>query len=233
MIYPIVVTLVGFAVLCVMLVYVIPKFEELLKSQNQELPAVTKFVIDSSHFFQKNLLFILGGAVAVFYFLRTYLKTEEGKRFFDFFVLKLPLFGELLLKVSLARFARTMQTLLSSGINLLDAIDICRASVGNHTVEENLVKVRSEVENGKTLSSTMAKLPIFPTMVVQMVTVGEGTGNMDKMLERVADYYEEDIQNLVSSMTKMIEPLVLVVLGGMVGGMLIAMYLPIFTMAGA
>ena len=232
MVYPIVVTAVGFIVLIVMMIFVIPKFEELLKSQNQELPGVTKFVIDASHFFQKNLLFIVGGGVAVFYFFRSYLKTEEGKKFFDLIVLKAPLFGELVLKVSVARFARTMQTLLASGINLLDAIDICRTAVGNSTVEENLVKVRAEVENGKTLSSVMGRLPIFPSMVVQMVTVGEGTGNMDKMLERVADYYEEDVENLVSGMTKMIEPLILVFLGGMVGGMLIAMYLPIFTMAG-
>lgn len=232
MVYPIVVTLVGFLVMAVMLIYVIPKFEDMLKTQGQKLPAITQFVINSSHFFQKNFLFIIGAMVAVFYFIRAYWKTEEGKRFFDYIILKTPLFGDLSLKVAIARFARTMQTLLSSGINLLDALDICKSAVGNFTVEENIIRVRSEVENGKTLSSVMGKLPIFPSMVVQMVTVGEGTGTIDKMLDRVAEYYEEDVQNLVSGMTKLIEPLVLVVLGGMVGGMLIAMYMPIFTMAG-
>ncbi len=232
MIYPIVITLVGLIVVIVMMTFVIPKFEALLQSSNQSLPAPTQFVINVSHFFQSNILFIVGGIVLGIYFIRYYLKTKEGRRFWDFYSLQLPLFGPLFLKVAVSRFSRTMQTLLSSGINLLDALEICREAVGNKSLEESLTKIKIEVEKGKTLSGVMSKLTIFPSMVIQMVTVGENTGNLDKMLERVADFYEEEVQGLVGNLTKLIEPLVLVVLGGTVGGLMIAMYLPIFKMAG-
>lgn len=232
MIYPIAIIVVGIGVLILMMVFVIPKFEELLRGAGQELPGPTQFVIDMSHFFQHYIHLILGGIFAFVYTLRRYLKTDEGRRFFDYYALKLPLFGPMLLKVAVARFSRTMQTLLASGINLLDALDICKDAIGNKTLADNLIKMRSEVETGKTLAGIMAKLPIFPSMVIQMVTVGENTGNLDKMLERIAEYYEEEVTDMVNGLTKLIEPFVLVFLGGMVGGLMIAMYLPIFKMAG-
>jgi type IV pilus assembly protein PilC len=232
MIYPIAITIVGILVVIVMMIYVIPKFEELLKSSGQELPGPTQVVIDMSHFVQHNILYIIAGGALLFYLTRRYAKTEEGRSFFDHYSLKLPVFGPMLLKVAVSRFSRTMQTLLSSGINLLDAIDICRDAIGNKTLADSLTQMRAEVEQGKTLGAIMTKMPIFPSMVVQMVTVGESTGNLDKMLERVADFYEDEVQTLVSNLTKMIEPFVLVFLGGMVGGLMIAMYLPIFKMAG-
>ncbi|MEW6058071.1 MAG: type II secretion system F family protein [Bdellovibrionota bacterium] len=232
LIYPIAITAVGIVVTIVMLVFVIPKFEELLTSSGQELPEVTRMVIAASHFVQHNILYIIAGLATTGYLGGRYVKTDEGRAFFDYASLKVPLFGQLLLKVAVSRFARTMQTLLSSGINLLDALDICRDAVGNKTLAETMVKMRLEVEKGKSLGAVMDKMPIFPSMVVQMVTVGESTGNVDKMLERVADYYEEDVQALVGNLTKMIEPFVLVFLGGLVGGLMIAMYLPIFKLAG-
>ena len=232
MIYPIAIILVGFVVIMVMLTYVIPKFEALLSSNGQELPEVTRFVINASHFAQKNFLTIIGGAVLFGYLFKRYISTKEGRAVFDHYVLKVPLFGPIILKVSVARFSRTLQTLLSSGINLLDAIDICKEGVGNESIANQLDKIKKEVEQGKTLSATMSKALIFPSMVVQMITVGETTGNLDKMLERIADFYEEEVQNLVGNLTKLIEPFVLVFLGGIVGGIMIAMYLPIFKMAG-
>lgn len=232
MIYPIAIVSVGIIVVIIMMVFVIPKFEDLLKGAGQKLPAPTQFVINASHFFQHNLGYMIAIAVGFSFVLKRYLKTPEGRRVFDYYILKMPLFGGLLLKIAVARFARTMQTLLSSGINILDALEICRDAIGNESIAQNIVTIKSEVEQGKTLSAVMAKIPVFPSMVVQMLTVGESTGNVDKMLERIAEYYEEEVQAVVSNLSKLIEPLVLVFLGGMVGGLMIAMYLPIFQMAG-
>ncbi len=232
MIYPIAITVVGIAVLIIMMVFVIPKFEDLLRGAGQELPAPTQLVIDMSHFFQRNILYIIGGMAGAVWGAGAYYKSEEGRSFCDYYSLKLPMFGPMLLKVAVARFSRTMQTLLSSGINLLDALDICKDAIGNKTLAETLGKMRTEVETGKTMAAIMAKMPIFPSMVVQMITVGENTGNLDKMLDRIAEFYEEEVEALIGNLTKLIEPFVLVFLGGMVGGLMIAMYLPIFKMAG-
>lgn len=231
MVYPVTVVIIGIVVVIGMLAFVIPKFEDLLKQSGQELPAPTQFVISASHFVQGNFLWLVLGTAAAVYFTRRFLNTPEGKRFFDYYILKAPLFGPLMNKVAVARFSRTMQTLLSSGVNLLDALDICRTAIGNRTIEDTILKIKGEVEQGKTLSAIMAKIPYFPPMAVQMVTVGENTGNIDKMLERVADWYEEEVKDTVGNLTKLMEPLILVFLGGMVGGLLIAMYLPIFKMS--
>ena len=232
MTYPAIVFLIAGGVIMVMLGFVIPKFEEFLKTGGQELPLPTQIVVDASHFITKNFSFIIVGFVAVVYMSYAYLKTREGKKFFDYNVLKAPLFGPLLNKIAVARFARTMQTLLASGVNLLDALEICKKAAGNIAIEESIVKIKKEIEQGDKLSNVMSKIKIFPSMATQMVTVGENTGNIDKMLEKVADWYEEEARNLIGNMTKLIEPLMIVVLGGIVGGMLMAMYLPVFKMAG-
>ncbi len=232
MIYPIAVVSVGTLVMIGMLVFVIPKFESLLKGNNQELPLPTQIVINASHFVQNNILFIIGGIVGTIFLVKTYVSTPEGRRVLDYNLLKAPLFGDLLNKVAVARFSRVMQTMLVSGINLLDALDICKSAIGNKIMEENIEKIKSEVEQGKTLSTIMAKVGFFPPMAVQMVAVGENTGNIDKMLEKVADWYEEEVESAVGNLTKLMEPIILVGLGGMVAGMLIAMYLPVFKMAG-
>lgn len=232
MVYPVTVLIIGVVVLIGMLAFVIPKFEDLLKGSGQELPLPTQIVINSSHFVQKNFLFILVGIGIAVWLIRAFIQSQDGKRFIDYNVLKAPLFGPLMNKVAVARFSRTMQTLLASGVNLLDALDITRGAIGNVAIEETIGKIKSEVEQGKHLSTIMAKISYFPPMAVQMVTVGENTGNVDKMLERVADWYEEEVQAMVGNLTKLMEPLILVFLGGMVGGMLISMYLPIFKMSG-
>ncbi|MCM0605134.1 MAG: type II secretion system F family protein [Xanthomonadaceae bacterium] len=232
MMYPIIVVSIGAAVVSCMLIFVIPKFEELLASGGQSLPGPTQFVITLSHFLINNIVAILVGGGVGFYFLKRFMGTESGRAMMDQLAFRLPLFGELAKKGGVARFSRTMSTLLASGVNLLDAIDICIATIDNYVLEDAVKKVKAEVEGGKTLGQVVSRIEVFPRMAVQMITVGETTGNLDKMLERVADFYEQEVETLVGGITKLIEPLVLVFLGGTVGGIMIAMYLPIFKMAG-
>jgi len=233
MLYPIIVVLIGIGVISLMLVFVIPKFEELLKSSGQALPGPTQFVITISHFFANNVLYIFGG-VGIFIFLLTrYLKTSEGRAIKDRLVFQLPIFGNLSQKAGVARFSRTMQTLLSAGVTLIDAIDICKSTIDNAVLETAVAKIKGDVEAGKTLGAVIAKLGVFPPMAVQMISVGESTGALDKMLDKVADFYESEVETMVNGLTKLIEPLILVFLGGTVGGLMIAMYLPIFKLAGS
>jgi len=233
MMYPIIVLSIGAAVISLLLIFVIPRFETLLTSAGQELPLPTKIVLVMSHKMVSNAHFILVGGGIGIYLLVRYIKSQEGRNFIDRLTFRAPIFGNLLQKSGVARFARTLQTLLASGVNLIDAIDICKATIDNIVLEEAVAKIRAEVEAGKTLGGVVGRLNVFPKMAVQMISVGESTGNLDKMLEKIADFYEEEVEVIVGGMTKLIEPIVLVFLGGSVGGMLIAMYLPIFKIAGA
>jgi type IV pilus assembly protein PilC len=233
MMYPSIVVLVGIGVIAMMLTFVIPKFEELLKNSGQELPLPTQIVLDMSHFMTGNIVYITGGLIAFFVLGFRFVKSTEGKAIIDRALFRAPLFGNIMVKAGTARFSRTMQTLLASGVNLIDAVEICKATVDNAVIEAAVGKIRAEIEAGKTFGMVITKLKVFPDMAVQMITVGESTGNLDQMLDKVADFYEEEVENLVAGLTKMIEPLILVLLGGSVGGLLIAMYLPIFKLAGA
>ncbi len=232
MMYPLVVISIGIGVISLLLVFVIPKFEDMLKSSGQELPLPTQLVINMSHFVINNIVYILGTVITTSYLVIRYFKSDEGRAFRDRALFRMPLFGPLMQKSGVARFSRTMQTLLVAGVNLIDAVDICKATIDNAVLEEAVTKIRSEIESGKTLGNVIGKLNVFPVMAVQMISVGESTGNLDKMLEKVADFFEAEVETLVAGLTKLIEPIVLVVLGAMVGGMLISMYLPIFKMAG-
>lgn len=230
MMYPAIVITIGIAVISAMLIFVIPKFEELIVGSGGELPGPTQFVIDLSHFLGANYIYIgVGGTIGGF-FLKKFFSSPEGKIFFDRAMFRAPLFGALMQKGGTARFTRTLSTLLASGVSLLDAIDICKQTIDNAVLEEAVGKVRIEIEQGKSLSVVFAKLDVFPKMAVQMMAVGENTGQLDKMLEKVADFYEAEVEALVGGLTKLIEPFILVFLGGTVGGMMIAMYLPIFKM---
>lgn len=233
MIYPIGVVSVGIGVITLMLVFVIPKFEEMLKQNGQELPAPTRFVINASHFLADNAIVIVITTIVTAVVLTRFFKTPAGRAILDRFVYRLPLFGPLMQKAGTAKFSRTMSTLLSSGVNLIDGVDICRATIGNAVLEDAVGTIRAEVEAGKTLGSVIGRLGVFPKMACQMIAVGEGTGSLDKMLEKVADFYEEEVENTVGAMTKLIEPVIIVVLGGAVGGMMVAMYLPLFKAAGS
>lgn len=234
MMYPVIVILVAAGVIGGMLVFVIPKFEEIIASSGGELPGPTKFVIFLSNFMVNNITFILGGLAALILILYKYAQSEEGRGVIHRLAFKVPVFGDIMQKSGIARFTRTLGTLLSSGINLIDAIDICKNTVDNVVIEEAVGKIRRDVEAGKSISSVLARFEnVFPKMTVQMVAVGENTGNLEKMLERVAAIYETDVETLVGGLSKLIEPILLVVLGGLVAGMMVAMYLPIFKIAGS
>jgi type IV pilus assembly protein PilC len=230
--YPIIVVSIGIGVISLMLIFVIPKFEELLKGSGQALPAPTQFIIDLSHFLVANIVYIIVGGVALYYMVSRYFKSEEGRAFRDRALFRAPLFGNIMQKGGVARFSRTMQTLLVSGVNLIDAIDICKSTIDNAVLEAAVGTIRSEIESGKTLGAVVGRLTVFPKMATQMISVGEQTGNLDQMLDKVADFYEAEVETLVAGITKLIEPFVLVFLGGTVGGLMIAMYLPIFKLAG-
>jgi len=233
MMYPVIVISIASGVITIMMVFVIPKFQQILASSNVAMPAPTALVISISHFFITYIGQLIGTAVVGAFLLMRFIKTPEGKAIMDRFVFRLPLFGLLAQRAGTARFSRTLSTLLGSGVNLLDAIDICRATIDNAVLEEAVGRIRIEVESGKTLGTVIGKLKVFPRMAIQMISVGEATGALDKMLEKIADFYEEEVEVTVAAMGKLVEPLMLVFLGGTVGGLMIAMYLPIFKMAGA
>jgi len=232
MVYPVAVLVVGFGVTFGLLTFVVPQFESMIAASGGELPYLTKIVINISHFCSGYFHIIIGSIVAgVVTFLKI-IKTPDGKRAWDRFCLSMPLFGDLLVKGATARFARTLGTMLTSGVNLIDAIEICKMTMDNSVIEDALAKVKEEISAGKTIALPLAQAKIFPGMVIQMINVGENTGTLDQMLIKVADFYEAEVEAVVSGLSKLIEPVVLVLLGGIVAFILIAMYLPVFNIAG-
>ena len=232
MTYPIAVVCIAGGVVGLMLTVVIPKFEEMIVGTGGTLPAPTQFVINLSHFMVNNLVFIIGASAAAFYFGKTYSKTPEGHIAIQKAMMKVPLFGNLIIKSGVARFSRTLSTLLASGVPMVDSLEICRTAADHIAFEDAVGEIKREVELGSTVANAMARQKVFPKMATQMTSVGENTGNMDKMLEKVADFYEDEVESAIQNMMKLIEPFMLVFLGGVVGGLMIAMYLPIFQMAG-
>lgn len=232
MIYPISVVIVGIGVVIFMLIFVVPQFQSMMAQNEQEVPLPTQMVIDASKFLQDNMKLLFFGFIALIIGFRIFKKTSDGKRIVDTILLKMPVFGGIILKGNLTSFTRTLSTMLSAGVSLTDALDICERTIGNIVIQTDVKTLRSAVLQGKTLTEPLLKIPYFPPMVGQMVKVGEQTGGLDTMLMKVAGVFEEEVDNLVSAMTKMIEPFVLVFLGGAVGFILIAMYLPIFKAAG-
>jgi type IV pilus assembly protein PilC len=233
MMYPIIVLFISFLVVTLMLVIVIPKFEEMIKGSGGEMPFITQLVLDLSHWVTGNFFLLAGIFVISAYIGKLYVSTAEGKIVVQKAMLRLPLFGELIQKSGVARFSRTMSTLLSSGVPMVDTLEICRNASDHVAFEDAISEIKKEIELGSTVATAMFRQKIFPKMATQMVSVGENTGSLDKMLEKIADFYEEEVQNVVQAMMKLIEPIMLVFLGGIVGGLLIAMYLPIFQMAGS
>jgi len=231
MIYPAAVLTVGLGVTLGLLTFVVPQFESMIASSGGKLPFLTSVVITISHFCSDNFHFIFGGiAFAVVSFVK-WKKTDNGRRTWDRFVLATPLFGDLVTKSATARFSRTLGTMLTSGVNLIDAIEICKMTMDNSVIEEALAKVREEISSGKTIALPLAQSKVFPSMVIQMINVGENTGTLDQMLLKISEFYEAEVEAVVGNMSKLIEPVVLVVLGGMVAFILIAMYLPVFNIA--
>jgi type IV pilus assembly protein PilC len=233
LIYPAVVMFIAICVTIFLLVFVIPTFAQLFESSGLDLPFMTRFTISASHFMMTAWPWILTFVTGLIYALRKYYKTPKGQLRIDNFSLKLPGIGELLRKASIARFSRTLGTLLGSGVAILDAMEITATTSGNRVIQEAVMTARSSIATGDTISEPLSKSSVFPLMVVHMIRVGEETGNMDDMLNKIADFYEEEVDVAVETLTSIIEPVLIVGIGLIVGGMVISMYLPIFRLASA
>jgi type IV pilus assembly protein PilC len=233
MTYPIVTLVIALVVVAVILVFVIPVFEDMFADFGHALPIPTQIVISMSEFVQGNILYIIIGIALFLFAFKRFLKTEKGRAFFDDKILKLPVVGILIRKVAVAKFTRTMGTMLASGVAILEALDIVAKTAGNKTIENALYRVRTSIAEGQTIADPLSRTGVFPPMVCQMIAVGESTGAVDSMMEKIADFYEEEVDQAVDNLTSMIEPFMLVFLGITIGGLVISMYLPIFEMAGA
>jgi type IV pilus assembly protein PilC len=232
MVYPSIVLTVAVGVTVVLLMFVTPTFEKMFKDFGGAMPAPTQFLIDLSHAMTNYWYLIFGIPVALAVAWKAWVSSERGRRQWDAFVLKVPVFGPLVRKIAVARFTRTLGTMLSSGVPILDALEIVAKSSGNRVIEKAILVVRARIAEGKNIAGPLADTKVFPPMVVQMIGVGEATGAMDQMLAKIADFYDDEVDVAVAALTSMIEPVMMVFLGGVVGGFLVAMYLPIFSIAG-
>lgn len=233
MVYPVVVIVIAIAVVAILLIFVIPVFQKMFEDFGSALPAPTQFVINLSEFLKSYIIFVLAVLGLIYWAFRRFYKSPKGRRIVDDLLLKAPVLGILIRKMAVAKFTRTLGTMLTSGVAILDALEITSRTAGNVIIEEAIMKVRKEISQGKTMAGPLAETGVFPGMVVQMISVGESTGALPEMLNKIADFYDEEVDSAVEGLTSMIEPLLMVFLGGTIGGLVITMYLPIFQMAGA
>jgi type IV pilus assembly protein PilC len=224
---------VAVVVVAVILVFVIPVFQKMFNDAGTSLPGPTLVVIAISDFVKSKIHWILIALVLFAIAFVKYYKTEKGRLTVDALALKTPVFGILIRKVSVAKFTRTMGTMLASGVAILEALDIVARTAGNKVVENAIYNVRSGIAEGRTMADPLQASGVFPAMVCQMIAVGESTGALDAMLEKIADFYDEEVDQAVENLTAMIEPMMIVFLGVVVGGLIVSMYLPIFNLAGA
>lgn len=233
MVYPISIISIAAVVIVGLLVFVIPIFASMFADFGQALPMPTQIVIAMSNFLQRWWWLIGGSAYGAFFGFKKYYATEGGKKVVDELVLKLPVFGDLLRKVAVAKFTRTLGTMITSGVPIMDGLEIVAKTAGNKTIETAIMKTRESISAGKTISEPLAQSGVFPSMVCQMISVGEATGALDNMLNKIADFYDDEVDSAVDAMTALMEPALMAFLGVAVGGLVIAMYLPIFKLAGA
>lgn len=233
MVYPVSIVCIAAVVIAGLLIFVIPIFAGMFADFGQALPMPTQIVINMSNFLKKYFLVIIGAGVGAFYGFKRYYATEGGRKVIDELVLKLPVFGDLLRKVAVAKFTRTLGTMITSGVPIMDGLEIVAKTAGNKTVEAAIMKTRESISAGKTISEPLMQSKVFPSMVVQMISVGEATGALDNMLNKIADFYDDEVDAAVEAMTALMEPALMAFLGVTVGGLIIAMYLPIFKLAGA
>lgn len=228
-------TVVGIAVIVigVILVFVIPAFEKMFADFGGALPMPTQIVIGISSFIQSWILAIIGGIIVFIFLFKRFYATPTGRTLVDAYALKVPIFGILIRKVAVAKFSRTLGTMVSSGVPILDGLDIVAKTAGNRTVENAILRVRQSISEGKTIAEPLEKTGVFPPMVCQMIGVGEQSGSIDSMLNKIADFYDDEVDEAVNNLTSMMEPMLMLFLGTTVGGLVIAMYLPIFKIAGA
>ncbi len=228
MMYPLVVSIIAGGVTVFLLVGVIPTFKEIFSSFGAELPLPTRIVIGISEFLTDYWYACLGVPAALFFIFKKWIKTESGRKIFDTQVLKLPLFGPMLRKVAVAKFTRTLGTLIKSGVPILQALETVARTSGNKVIEDALMSARESIREGERISDPLKKSGVFPSMVVQMIAVGEETGNLDAMLTKIADFYDQEVDVAVKGLTSMIEPIVIVVMGLVIGAIVIAMFIPMF-----
>jgi type IV pilus assembly protein PilC len=233
MIMPVILLSVCLGAATVLLIFVIPIFEKMFAEMGAKLPGPTLFVVGLSNFLQKWIVVIAAMVVGAVVGIKRWYKTDKGQLALDSFMLKLPILGDLQQKSAIARFARTLGTLLSSGVAILDALEITAKTSGNRVVSDAIMSARKSIGGGETISGPLKTMKIFPPMVVQMVAVGEATGGLDEMLNKIADFYDEEVDGAVDGLTAAMEPIIMVVLGLGIGGMVVSMYLPIFTMTSA
>ncbi|MFN7142839.1 MAG: type II secretion system F family protein [Myxococcota bacterium] len=232
MTYPVIVIVVAFLVVTMLLLKVVPTFEDMFADFGAALPAPTMFVLALSKWLQANIGYLVVGIVATIVGVGRFYRTTRGKLVIDKLLLQLPVFGELLTKVAVARFCRTLGTMVSSGVPILEALGICGRTAGNKVIENAINRVAISISEGRTIAEPLSEAKVFPQMVCQMISVGEATGALDTMLTKIADFYDDEVDTAVEGLTAMLEPMIMAFLGIVIGGLVIAMYMPIFEMAG-
>ena len=233
MTYPVICLCISFVVMAVMLVFVVPVFQKMFADFGSALPVPTQMVVDMSEFAKGNFHFIIGAIFVLIWSVKKINKTEKGKMQIDKLLLVFPIIGPLLRRVAVAKFTRTLGTMMTSGVPILEALNVVARTAGNKVIEVAVFRVTDAIKEGRPLAEPLEETAVFPSMVVQMINVGESTGALDVMLEKIADFYDEEVDQAVENLTAAIEPIMMVFLGGMIGGLVVAMYLPIFSMAGA
>ena len=231
MTYPAICLAISILILIVILVFVIPVFEEMFSQMDAALPVPTQIVVAMSNAFKNNLLWIILPTVLLIYIFKKVYSTEKGRYRIDQFFLRLPVVGVLIRKVAVAKFTRTLSTMLQSGVPILEALQVVAKTAGNKVIERAVFRVGDAIAEGRPMAEPLMESGVFPNMVVQMINVGESVGALDTMLEKIADFYDEEVDQAVANLTAMIEPFMMVFLGGMIGTLVVAMYLPIFEMA--
>ena len=231
MVYPLAVLSIATIVVIGMLVFVIPVFQKMFADMGGTLPAFTQMIINLSDFMRRYFLLVGAVFVALYFVFQRYYKTESGQETIDNYLLKLPIFGVLIRKVAIAKFTRTLGTMLASGVPILEGLDIVARTSGNKIIEKAILKTKMSIGEGKTIAEPLGVSGVFPPMVVQMISVGESTGALDSMLSKIADFFDDEVDAAVANLTSLLEPLLMVFLGGAIGAIVVAMYLPIFQMA--
>ncbi|OGS33784.1 MAG: hypothetical protein A2474_02120 [Elusimicrobia bacterium RIFOXYC2_FULL_34_12] len=230
--YPTIVAIIAASVTVFLLVVVIPTFQEIFSSFGADLPLPTKILIGISNFLRFYIIFLLIGIAAIIVGFLQYYKTEKGKLKMDDIFLKMPLFGPLLRKVAVAKFTRTLGTLVKSGVPILQALDTVAQTAGNKIIERAILQAKESIREGEKIADPLKKSGVFPPMVIQMISVGEETGNLDTMLSKIADFYDQEVDVAVKGLTSMIEPIVICVMGIVIGAIVIAMFMPMFSLGG-
>lgn len=233
MTYPIITLAIAGIVVIIILVFVIPVFQEMFADFGTELPLPTQLVVKASDIVKSQIILIIAAIVVFIIGYKKFYSTDKGRAVLDDIALKLPVMGILIRKVAVAKFTRTMGTMLSSGVSILDALDIVAKTAGNQTVETAIYDVRSGISEGRTMADPLLESGVFPTMVCSMISVGESTGALDAMLSKIADFYDDEVDTAVENLTAAIEPMMMAFLGVLIGGLVVALYLPVFQMAGA